>query len=469
MDETDTCPEPSQFIKKWIKQISNPDKQLLKSLQSDFDNLDKNINITNKSSYGCEEEIIKITGHGKVDEEDLPDNSVSGSILFDKGAVFNGIFSEDLSYRCGKLFENFRSDKGTKGTWIHGLLDGFAKTDNEYGGCEEAFYKNGLKHGVAVEFGPIRSKNFMKCCFYQNGEPAGKCFKAMIGGGFMLGKMYDDKISDNKAVIVLPDYKDAMIGIVVEDDFVRGRETEVVGVKLKDGIPVPMLSDVKSNIVYKRDVSNQKSISKWPFLKDPWEHKRVEARISHFEGAGEGLFAKRNIDIDELVALYNGTRTAPSLEEDWSDYRVHLNSELDIDIPEGMRELDQYSATLSHKANHSFEPNCRWSRIDHPRFGLICSITASRKIEKGEEVTVNYRLPLHLAPKWYIDCYNEYQENKMKANKALNAINVIENISDEIIHDIKPEEDVQNHPKHSQYDSKENVEDRRQFQEQRMI
>ena len=88
--------------------------------------------------------------------------------------------------------------------------------------------------------------------------------------------------------------------------------------------------------------------------------------------------------------------------------RVHLSSACDIDIPEADQSTLHYSATLAHKANHSFSPNCIWSRIDHPRFGLICSLTASERIEAGEEVVVKYGLPLHLAPDWYRQCHHQW-------------------------------------------------------------
>ena len=48
-------------------------------------------------------------------------------------------------------------------------------------------------------------------------------------------------------------------------------------------------------------------------------------------------------------------------------YQVNFNTGLDLDIPEGMRRTDQYCTTLAHKANHSFSPNTRWGRMDHPR------------------------------------------------------------------------------------------------------
>ena len=167
--------------------------------------------------------------------------------------------------------------------------------------------------------------------------------------------------------------------------------------------------------------------------------------------------------------------------------RVHLNSEYDIDIPEDMRNTAQYCATLAHKANHSFHPNCRWSRIDHPRFGLICSLTANTVIKEGEEITVNYRLPLHLAPQWYLECYELHQARKRRVSTHAENIlddtlpiikeeedvkNAIENILDNIIDDIINEDmDGKNVEKYDNayYDKEESVEDRRQFQEQRMI
>merc|ERR1711974_357236 len=93
----------------------------------------------------------------------------------------------------------------------------------------------------------------------------------------------------------------------------------------------------------------------------------------------------------------NGARSPPSLHQEWSDYRIKLDGNTDLDIPESLRSLSAYCATLAHKANHSFTPNCRWGRVDHPRFGCIISLVALKNCSPGEEMTVNYRLPLHYA------------------------------------------------------------------------
>jgi len=179
-------------------------------------------------------------------------------------------------------------------------------------------------------------------------------------------------------------------------------------------IPLPILSPPLSKEVMRRD----KNMWTAPLLKEPWEHLRVEARDSRMADAGEGLFAKQLLKKDTLVALYNGVKEPPSLSQRWSDYRVKVNGDFDIDIPEDMRSVTSYSASLAHKANHSFAANCRWGRIDHPRFGMISSLVAKQDILPGEEVTVNYRLPLHLAPSWFTECWTRWQNDSKEKNRS---------------------------------------------------
>jgi len=100
--------------------------------------------------------------------------------------------------------------------------------------------------------------------------------------------------------------------------------------KKENGIPLPILSSPLSKEVIRRD----KNMRTAPLSKEPWEHLRVEARDSWMPDAGEGLFAKRLLKKGTLVALYNGVKEVPSLSQGWSDYRVKVNGDFDIDIPE---------------------------------------------------------------------------------------------------------------------------------------
>ena len=74
------------------------------------------------------------------------------------------------------------------------------------------------------------------------------------------------------------------------------------------------------------------------------------------DDAGEGLFSKKMFGSGDLVSMLNGTRVIPSLDEEWSDYKVggnkrmpirnnilikvHFSTEFDIDIPDNMRRFD---------------------------------------------------------------------------------------------------------------------------------
>ena len=116
-----------------------------------------------------------------------------------------------------------------------------------------------------------------------------------------------------------------------------------------------------------------------------------------------------------------------------SDYRIRLNGEFDLDIPDEMIDTSKYCATLAHKVK---KPRCPknslnvinnydlFRRIIHLnqmlcghcsniqgtkfeikekpffkvelffRFGLIRAIASLSDIKPGEEIFVNYNMPL---------------------------------------------------------------------------
>ena len=79
----------------------------------------------------------------------------------------------------------------------------------------------------------------------------------------------------------------------------------------------------------------------------------------------EGLYLRKDVKSGQIVSLFNGIRCQSSrndngiIGEPNYDYRIRLNGEIDLDIPLNCIDLDQYCATLGHKANHSFTPNCK--------------------------------------------------------------------------------------------------------------
>ena len=60
------------------------------------------------------------------------------------------------------------------------------------------------------------------------------------------------------------------------------------------------------------------------------------------------------------------------------------------------------------KSNISIFPVYRWSRLEHPRFGLIIAIRAIIDMKKGSEVLVNYGMQMAEAPVWYKSLWVKY-------------------------------------------------------------
>lgn len=111
-------------------------------------------------------------------------------------------------------------------------------------------------------------------------------------------------------------------------------------------------------------------------VQDPYDQETVYVAESKIPFAGEGLFAKRKISQGELVCLFNGvkcnkighTKVIRSDSPEWSDYRLTLDKDIDIDIPSDCTSLLNYCATLGHKACHSFkDKNAAFDDIYHPR------------------------------------------------------------------------------------------------------
>ena len=121
-----------------------------------------------------------------------------------------------------------------------------------------------------------------------------------------------------------------------------------------------------------------------PNLTDPFEKSTVYVGPSSVQGAGQGLFLRRRVRAGHLVSFFSGlvlncvlgaSRSAFNrrLEEEVEKHERNKNSlyfsdmvnpgrkfDICVFVPPEYSDLDQYSATLGHKANHRLVPNIRW-------------------------------------------------------------------------------------------------------------
>ena len=69
-----------------------------------------------------------------------------------------------------------------------------------------------------------------------------------------------------------------------------------------------------------------------------------------------------------------------------------------MDIPPDFVSLNRYRATLAHKINHSFDPNCRWGVINHPTFGRVPRVVTLKDLKAGKLVDFKLQSSLFKNP-----------------------------------------------------------------------
>jgi len=331
-----------------------------------------------------------------------------GIMLYENKDTFQGVFNGGIMNRTGKLTRTEMNGTKIEGTWVNGLLSGEIRETLPNTGWIEGYYKDGVPHGYYREFGArYHSVHILRSM--------GRYYRGVLRGwhwqghydfsGFTVGKVDDEgKLTGDDIAYIYPDFKMAIRGKFVDGILVEGHQCDVIGSYMDNGIMVPVFGE-PSGPAFEYEQPSIRCIALHPLLRDPWEDKKVYVSDSMLPQGGEGLFAKRNIEAREVVALYNGIKfksaTYAAEHMPRSDYRIRLNGDLDMDIPKGYHLTSQYSATLAHKANHSFVPNAEWTLFEHPRFGLIRALTSQKAIARGEEILVNYMMTLAKSPDWY--------------------------------------------------------------------
>ena len=229
-------------------------------------------------------------------------------------------------------------------------------------------------------------------------------YQGLLGGGYMVGEVdTEGELTGDTIAFIYPDFRTAIRGKYERGVLVSGRLCRVLSSAEREArVIIPMFGDPEEpDLTYHHDPASHVSISKWPLVRDPWEDSMVEVRPSRMEQAGEGLFAKTDLPAKTIIALFAGIKLntskvsdryffcntyflSPSVtcprERPKSNYRIQLNADIDLDIPDTCTLTSVYNATLGHKANHSFTPNGTFDRFEHPRFGLIRAIMSLEDI-----------------------------------------------------------------------------------------
>lgn len=271
----------------------------------------------------------------------------------------------------------------------------------------EGNYDQGVPHGFFRHLNSFGDLEFFGC--FSHGTMVGVCWRSLPGGGFLISQSWD--FSGPGMIYLYPDCRTALLGSFQGCDLKSGKPCEVVScAKSCDSVLIPILSKPK-DVVYSFDPASPAVFCRAPQVPDPYEEIFVEVKPSNIANAGEGLFAKIDIDVGTVISFYNGVRVRPG--HDWerpTPYKMVLDETSDIDLPENMTKIENYRATLGHKVCHSFTPNSETDVFYHPRFGLIRCIATIDTIKAGQEILINYGYNLSSSPTWYKVAWAKHQK-----------------------------------------------------------
>ncbi|XP_041847178.1 histone-lysine N-methyltransferase SETD7 [Melanotaenia boesemani] len=360
-----------------------------------------------------DEENVEEVVEGPLDEDGQPHGFCT--VTFSSSDRFEGHFTHGEKNGKGKFF--FFDGSTLEGFYVDDALQGQGVYTHEDCSCLNGTYVDGELNGPAQEFDGEGRLVFRGQ--YKDNSRCGECWVYHPDGGCVFGEVNEEgEMSGDSVAYVYPDGCTALYGSFVDGELIKARLAS-----LSSETGRPRFQITVNSPVFSYDKSTSSCMATHALLPDPYESQRVFVADSLIRGAGQGLFARTDAEAGTVMAFYNGVRITHSEVDgrDWSlnGNTISLDEETVIDVPQPFDQTEVYCASLGHKANHAFIPNCKYDPFAHPRFGLIKCIRTLRAVQKGEELTVAYGYDHESsgengpeAPEWYKKELEEFQQKQ---------------------------------------------------------
>ncbi|XP_039975029.1 histone-lysine N-methyltransferase SETD7-like isoform X2 [Xiphias gladius] len=332
-----------------------------------------------------DDENIEEVVEGPLDEDGQPHGFCT--VTYSSSDRFEGHFTHGEKNGNGKFF--FFDGSTLEGFYVDDALQGQGVYTYEDGGVLHGTYVDGELNGLAQEFDGEGRMVFKGQ--YKDNNRCGECWVYYPDGGCVFGEVNEDgEMTGESVAYIYPDGHTALFGSFVDGELIQACLTTLIS----NESGRPHFEVTPNSPVYSYDKSTSTCIATHALFPDPYESQRVFVADSLIKGAGQGLFAKTDVETDTVMAFYNGVRITHTEVDsrDWAlnGNTISLDEDTVIDVPQPFDQTERYCASLAHKANHSFTPNCKYDPFVHPRFGPIKCIRTLRAVQKDEELTVAY-------------------------------------------------------------------------------
>ena len=346
-------------------------------------------------------------------------------------------FSPGLEVRCGEV-----RGEGTvtrTNTWVWPSFSGWTSWEAAGGGGVGLHsIKGHFSQGVLC--GPARLRFCNDLVFslhLQCGVLHGLCLATFQDHLVWVGRFREGRLEENSCSLdwesgailwsertfLYPDIITALTGQWDGGTLVAAREAEVRTVRVTEENLLDIDCSQPVGPTFSFSPSGPDNFgSSDPNMKDPYETKYIRVRRSGIEDSGEGVFAVEDLAAGSLAAVFNGykvplcsgmdlTAGLCSQDEIYARlaYNIHMPEDENffIDFPPEQARLTVYCASLGHKVNHSFSPNCVFGTINHPRWGRVRTVVTRELVRAGQELLVDYGYDLLRCPDWYRDMWTD--------------------------------------------------------------
>ncbi len=334
--------------------------------------------------------IVEI--HGRLDDSGLLQGPVT--VKYGDGSSLEGLAVDSVLHGIARHLDPVLK-KGRRKRYVRRQVDNVVVT-----------ISSGLTH--SKEELP-REVNFVGS--YRNGYIDGPGWRFLVGGTFLFGDMKKTLgFTTEHGAYINQDLETCYLGQFVEGKMMSGQMSKIVGGSVDvTGVRVPKFQDPEPSSTVYRYVEQERGKLVDPLVPDITEETWVYVAPSTLgPEAGDGVFAKRDIPENTVVAFYGGMRFNLSEWNSTKSVDPHYWMKVEGDnsvmhLPDELgSNITKYRATLAHKINHSFNHwNCLFHSLDHPRFGLIPAARVVDNVPEGRELLCMYEYEYHLAAPWY--------------------------------------------------------------------
>ena len=365
------------------------------------------------------DEIEQIDGH--VSKAGLPVGMAT--VVLSTGVHCYGNWRDGCREGVGKTFGPGMECVGVNsvsGSYTGGVLEGVGKVETVDGLTLTGRFDRGYLEGLVI--GRSFSDNFY-IGEYHRGVAVGPCWRRLEGGGWLHGVVdKEGQFTGEDMMYIYPDLVTCLVGKFRNGVMIAARESRVDMIVNpgEEGsiLHVRAATPDPDGHIFSYQPSDDQKMSVDYQQQDPYERDRVECRRSAVKNAGEGVFAITDIPQDTFVCFYHGIylEEGQNSPQENCEYQIFLDWDAapaspSLDILPNAWSYKDYKASLGHKVNHSWQPNCQYAKLYHPVFGhTAMGIRTIRQVYRGEELSTNYRYDVDDCPEWYQKLCNHIED-----------------------------------------------------------